>query len=53
MFPIVPQTIENVILSFEPRRMLSVRVAKAPENFPFPNAIRHTWTVVYFEAAGS
>ena len=47
-----PQTIENVILSFEPRRMLSVRVAKPPENFPFPNAIRQMWTVVYFEAAG-
>jgi hypothetical protein len=39
---LVPQTIENVILSFEPCRVLSVRVAKAPENFPFPNAIRQT-----------
>jgi uncharacterized protein YndB with AHSA1/START domain len=47
-----PQTIENSILSFEPRRMLSVRVSKAPEGFPFPNAIRQMWTVVYFEEAG-
>lgn len=47
-----PQTIENTILSFEPRRMLSIRVSKAPDNFPFPNAIRQMWTVVYFEEAG-
>jgi uncharacterized protein YndB with AHSA1/START domain len=47
-----PQTIENTILSFEPGRMLSIRVSKAPETFPFPNAIRDMWSVVYFEAAG-
>ena len=48
-----PQTIENTILSFEPGRMLSIRVSKAPDNFPFPNAVRQMWSVVYFEAAGS
>jgi uncharacterized protein YndB with AHSA1/START domain len=47
-----PQTIENAILSFEPGRMLSVKVAKPPANFPFPNAVRHMWTVVYFEPDG-
>jgi len=46
------ETIENAILSFEPQRMISIRVAKAPANFPFPNAIRDMWTVVYFAAAG-
>jgi uncharacterized protein YndB with AHSA1/START domain len=47
-----PQTIENTVLSFEPRRMLSIRVAKAPDDFPFANAIQHMWTVLYLEEAG-
>lgn len=45
------QTIENTILSFEPQRMLSIKVAKAPADFPFPNAIRQMWTVIYFAPA--
>ena len=44
-----PSTIENTILSYEPKRMLSMKVAKAPAGFPFPNAIRQMWTVIYFE----
>ena len=44
-----PQTIENAILSFEPKRMLSIKVAKTPRDFPFPNAIAAMWTVMYFE----
>lgn len=44
------KAIENTILSYEPKRMLSFRVTKAPEGFPFPNAIKLMWTVVYFEA---
>ena len=47
------QTIENVILSFEPERMLSIRVAKAPANTPFPNTIGEMWTVLYFDAEGA
>ncbi|HVL68988.1 MAG TPA: SRPBCC domain-containing protein [Vicinamibacterales bacterium] len=46
------RTIENTILSFEPGRMLSIRVAKFPRDFPFPNAIGDMWTVMYFEPAG-
>ena len=46
-----PQTIENAILSFEPQRMISIKVAKAPDNFPFPNAIRQMWSFIYFETA--
>jgi uncharacterized protein YndB with AHSA1/START domain len=42
-------TIENTILSFEPRKMLSIKVAKTPDKFPFPLAIRQMWTVIYFE----
>lgn len=44
--------IENTILSYEPGRMLSFKVAKAPRSFPFPNAIKSMWTVVYFEPRG-
>lgn len=46
------KTIENAILSFEPRRMLSIRVARAPQGFPFPNAIGQMWTVLYLDEAG-
>lgn len=42
-------TIENTILAYEPKRMLSMKVSKAPANFPFPNAIRTMWWVIYFE----
>lgn len=46
------QTIENTVLSFEPQRMLSIKVAKPPAGFPFPNAIQQMWTVIHFESAG-
>ena len=42
-------TIENTILCFDPKRMLSLKATKAPEGFPFPNAIKDVWTVMYFE----
>jgi uncharacterized protein YndB with AHSA1/START domain len=48
-----PQTIENTVLSFEPQRMISIKVAKSPTGFPFPNAIKQMWSVIYFEAAGA
>jgi uncharacterized protein YndB with AHSA1/START domain len=47
-----PQTIENTILAFEPKRMLAIKVSKPPAGFPFPTAITSMWTVIYFEAAG-
>jgi uncharacterized protein YndB with AHSA1/START domain len=47
-----PQTIENTVLSLDPRKMLSIKVAKTPDGFPFPNAIQQMWTVLYFEEAG-
>lgn len=46
------QTIENRILSFDPKRMLSLKVAKAPANFPYANAITRIWSVVYFTPEG-
>ena len=47
-----PNTIENTILSFDPKRMLSLRATKAPANFPFKNVIKGTWSVMYFDALG-
>jgi uncharacterized protein YndB with AHSA1/START domain len=44
-----PSSIENTVLSYDPYRMISIRVSKAPEGFPFPNAIYDMWTVMYFE----
>ncbi len=46
-------TIENTILSYDPMRMLSIKTTKAPAKFPFPNAIKDMWTVIYFQPAGS
>ena len=43
-----PGTIENRILSYEPQRMLSIKVSKAPERFPFKARIGDMWTVLYF-----
>jgi len=34
------------------QRMLSFKVAKAPQGFPFPKAVTNMWTVVYFEPQG-
>jgi uncharacterized protein YndB with AHSA1/START domain len=43
------KTIENTIICYDPKRMLSIRVSKPPEGFPFPNAIKDMWTVIYFQ----
>ena len=32
-----PNTIENTILCFEPRRMLAIQVQNPPEKFPYKN----------------
>ena len=32
--------------------MLSLKATKPPENFPFKNAIKGTWSVMYFDALG-
>ena len=44
-----PNTIENRILSFEPKRMLSIQVTNPPEKFPFKDAVKNMWTVIYFD----
>ena len=47
-----PNTIENTILSFDPKRMFSIRATKPPANFPFKSAIKGTWSVMYFDVLG-
>jgi uncharacterized protein YndB with AHSA1/START domain len=46
------KAIDNTILSYEPGHMLSFKVRKPPQGFPFPNAITNMWTIIYFEAQG-
>lgn len=41
-------TIENRVLAYEPERMLSIRVVKAPEKFPFKAKVGDMWTVLHF-----
>jgi len=45
-------TIVNEILAYEPERMLTIRIKQAPANFPYRNAMKHTWTVIYFTPSG-
>ena len=46
-----PDVIENTIISFDPMRMLSIKITHAPDRFPFKKAMQHVWTVLYFEPA--
>ena len=41
-------TIQQVILAFDPGRMLAFRTVKPPATFPYP-AVTQTWVIVYFE----
>ncbi len=45
-----PGTIENKVLAYEPQRMLSIKVAKVPDKFPFKETIGDMWTVLYFQS---
>ena len=45
-------TIVNEVMAFEPERMVALRVAQAPRNFPFKTAVQSMWTVVYFTPLG-
>jgi hypothetical protein len=47
-----PNTIENAILCFEPKRMLAIQVSHPPANFPWKDAIQKMWTVIRFEEVG-
>lgn len=43
------RTIVNRVLSFEPERMLSIQVDRAPADFQFRDSVGGTWTVIYFQ----
>ncbi len=43
-------TIENTILSYDPRRMLSLKATGFPKDFPFEDAAKNTWSIFYFES---
>ncbi len=43
-------TIVNTVLSFDPERMISIKVQQAPEGFPFSDAVSKMWSVIYFNA---
>src|SRR5688572_14261688 len=44
--------IHHRVLAFDPGRMLAFQTIKTPKAFPFPGILT-TWTVVYFEPAGT
>ena len=48
-----PATIENTIICYDPKHMLSIKVSRAPEGFPFPQAVKSMWTVIYFKAVSA
>lgn len=39
------ETIENVILAYEPPTMIAMRIHKTPASFPFKEAWKKPWTV--------
>lgn len=40
------ETIENLVLAFEPPTMIAMRIRKPPASFPFKEAWKKSWTVV-------
>jgi uncharacterized protein YndB with AHSA1/START domain len=46
------ETIENVILAYEPPTMMATRIQNVPRTFPFQSAWRAPWTVVTLVPAG-
>lgn len=45
-------SIENTILAFDPMRMITIQVAKAPAKFPFRDSVKRIWHVLTLEDAG-
>jgi uncharacterized protein YndB with AHSA1/START domain len=46
------ETIENLIMAYEPPRMLAIRINKTPASFPFKEAWKDAWTVITLTEAG-
>jgi uncharacterized protein YndB with AHSA1/START domain len=47
-----PDTIENIINALDPGFMFTITVGTPPEKFPYKNAIKKVWHVIYFEEVG-
>jgi uncharacterized protein YndB with AHSA1/START domain len=45
-------TIENIILALDPGHMFAIQVGKPPEQFPYKEAIKRVWTVIYLDELG-
>lgn len=45
------ETIENVILAYEPPTMMAIKIQKIPMTFPFKEAWKQTWTVITLSPA--
>lgn len=41
-------TIENTILAYDPKRMLSIKATKFPKGFEFSEVAKETWSIFYF-----
>ncbi|MEL7500641.1 MAG: SRPBCC domain-containing protein [Planctomycetota bacterium] len=41
-------TIENTILCYDPKRMLSIKATGFPKGFEFVEAAKETWSIFYF-----
>ncbi len=46
-------TIENRILTYEPRRMIAIQINRTPKSFPFHEAWKNTWTVITLTDLGN
>ncbi|MFK7766747.1 MAG: SRPBCC domain-containing protein [Mariniblastus sp.] len=42
------KTIENTILCYDPKRMISLKATGFPEGFEFEEAAKDTWSIFYF-----
>jgi uncharacterized protein YndB with AHSA1/START domain len=47
-----PSTIENVILCLDPKHMYAIQVTRPPEKFPYKEALKKIWHVIYLEDVG-
>lgn len=46
------ETIENLIMAYEPPRMMAMRIQRTPKTFPFKQAWKTPWTVVTLTDVG-
>jgi len=47
-----PGNILNEVIAYVPERMLTIRIARTPPNFPHPEVARQVWTVTEISDLG-